>query len=81
MVGNLKKIRKSLAWLTGILGGEGANPRVLGGGFNVVVQAVPIFVSETWVLTPRMGWPLGSFQHGVARRIMGIQLRRRDEGG
>ena len=30
---------------------------------------------------PRMGWALGSFQHGVARQIPGRQKRRREEGG
>ena len=75
VVGKLKKVQKIWARLTRILGREGDNPRVLGVFFKAVVQAVLIFGSETWVLTPHMGRALGSFHHGVARWIMGIQPR------
>ena len=37
--------------------------------------------AETWVLTPRMEQALSSFQHRVARRITGGQLRRPGYGG
>ena len=49
--------------------------------FKALVQAVLIFGSETWVLTPRMGRALGIFQHRVARRITGRHTKRQDEGG
>ena len=39
--------------------------------FKAVVQVVLLFKLETWVLTPRMGRALGSFQHRVARQITG----------
>ena len=81
MVGNLKKARKSWARLTRILGREGANHRVSGMLFKAMVKAVLLFRSEMWVLTPRMGWALGRFQHGVARRITWRHPRRQDEGG
>ena len=48
--------------------------------FNVVVHAVLFFGLDTWVLTPHMGRALGSFQHGVASQIMGIQLKIQEEG-
>ena len=81
VVGNLKKVSKSWAKMTRILGWEGDNPRVLGIFFKAMVQAVLIFWSETWVPTPRMGRALGSFQHRVARRITERQPRRQEEGG
>ena len=81
VVGNLKKAQKSWSWLTRILVQDGANPRVLGIFFNVVVQTVLIFGSETWVLTPCMIQSLGSFQHGVASQITGRKLKRWEEGG
>ena len=81
VVGNLNKARKSWDRMMRILGREGAKPRALGMFFKAVVQAVLLFGSETWVTTPRMGWDLGSFQHGAARRIMGIQPRRQEERG
>ena len=43
----------------------------LGVFFKVVVQEVLIFGSETWVIAPRMGRDLGSFQHRFARYIIG----------
>ena len=48
---------------------------------KAVVQAVLLFGTETWVMTPCMEWALGSFQHGVAQRITGRQLRRKEGGG
>ena len=81
VVGNLKKARKSWAWLTRILGREGANLWVSGMFFKSVVQAVLFFGLETWVLTPRMGRSLGIFQHRVTHTITGIQTRRWEEGG
>ena len=64
-----------------ILGWEGANPRVSGMFFMAVVHELMLFGLETWVLTPHMGWDLGRSQHRFARRIMGIQPKRREEGG
>ena len=45
--------------------------------FNAVVQAVLLFGSETWVLTSRMDWALGSLHHRVAQRLTGRQPRQR----
>ena len=42
-----------------ILSREGAAPRVSGFSFNAVVQAVLLFRSDTWVVTPLMGKALG----------------------
>ena len=39
-----------------------------------------MFGAETWVLTPRMERALISFQHRVARRLTGRQLRRKGGG-
>ena len=52
VVGNLRKARKSWERLARILGREGSNTRVSRMFFTSVVQAVLIFGSETWVLTP-----------------------------
>ena len=81
VVGKPRKAWKSWVRLTRILGGEGAYLKVLGIFFKAVVQAVLLFGSEMWVLTPRMGRALGSFQHGVARRITGRQPKKQDVGG
>ena len=44
--------------------------------FKTLMQEVLIFGSETWVMTPRVGWALGGFQHRVARRITRRKPRR-----
>ena len=63
--------------MTRILGREGADPRMSGLFFKAVIQAVLLFGSETWVLTPRMEGALGSVQHRVAQQMTGSHLRRR----
>ena len=50
-----------------ILSREGAEPRVSGFFFKAVVQAVLLFCSDTWLVTPCMGRALGGFQDQVAR--------------
>ena len=48
--------------------------------YIVVAQAVLLFGSETWVLTPIIEKALDSFQPRVARRITGRQPRRKKYG-
>ena len=45
-----------------ILSREGAAPRVSGFFFKDLIQAVPLFREETWVVTPRVGKALGGFR-------------------
>ena len=49
LVRNLHNSRKSLARLSVILQMEGANPRVSGMFFKLVVQTVLLTGSETWI--------------------------------
>ena len=63
MVVNLRKAQKKWARILRILGWEGGNTRVSGIFFKVVVQAVLLFVSETWMMTPCMVQDLGGFQN------------------
>ena len=80
MVGNLVKARKSWGRLSWILIREGADLKVSGNFYKVVVQSVLLFGAETWILAPRMERALGSFQYRFARRINGRQLRRMGDG-
>ena len=70
VVGNLRRARQKWARITRVLRKEGANARTLGQIYLVVVQAVLIYGSETWVLTPSMKRVFGGFQHRVACRLM-----------
>ncbi|KAL7523823.1 hypothetical protein ACHAXR_000346, partial [Thalassiosira sp. AJA248-18] len=49
---NLKKARKSWRMLSRLLRAESIGPRVCGMFYKAVVQAVLLFGSETWALTP-----------------------------
>ena len=55
-----------LVWLLITLRREGENPRLLGMFFKVVVHAVLLLGSETWMMTLHMGQGIGGFQHRVA---------------
>ena len=48
--------------------------------FKAIVQAVLLFGSETWVVTPRMGRVLGGFQDQVAQRLTGRLAQQKLKG-
>jgi hypothetical protein len=48
MRSNLKKVRKSWAWVSSVLRVENASPKVSGVFYKAAVQAVLLFGSETW---------------------------------
>ena len=73
VVGNLGKARRSWGRLSGVLGREGADPKVSKYFYTAVTQAVLLFGAETWVLTPRMERAMDSFQSRIARKITGRQ--------
>ena len=75
LVGNLGKARKSWGRVSRILRREGADSKVSGYFYKAVAQTVLLFGAETWVFAPRMDRDLDSFQHRVARRLTGTQLR------
>ena len=75
VVGNIHKTKKSWGQLSRILIREGADSKVSGHFFKAVTQAVLLFRTERWVLTPRMELDLSIFQHRVAQRIIGRQTR------
>ena len=80
VVGNLGKARNSWGQLSRILSQEGADLKVSGFFYKVVLQAVLLFGTETCLLTPRMERSLNSFQHRFAWRLTGRHPRRRRGG-
>ena len=54
VVGNPGKARKSWGRLSRILSREGADPKVLWFFYKAVAQALLLFGTDTWFLTPRM---------------------------
>ena len=59
---------------------EGADARLAGKFYAAVAQAVLLFGSETWVVTPRILKALEGFHHQVAQRISGLIGRRARDG-
>ena len=54
VVVNLGKVQKSWGCLYQDTVWEGADPKVLGGFYKAVAQAVLLFGAETWILTQMM---------------------------
>ena len=80
VAGNIKKAQGSWGRLDRVLGREGADPKVLRNFYTAVTQQVPLFGSETWVLTRKMESALDAFQGRVARKLTGRQSRRGRDG-
>ena len=69
VVSNLRKVWRKWARITRVLSREGADVQTLGRIYVAVIQAVPLYGSETWVLTPCFGEILVRFHHRLARRL------------
>ena len=76
VVANLQKELNNWAWISHILGREGADANTLGIFYKTVVQSWLLFGSEIWVMTPCIGSTLGVFHHLVSLRRMVKQPRR-----
>ena len=80
MRGNLKKARKSWAQVSRVLRAENASPKVCGVFYKATVQAVLLFGSETWNLSPLSLKSLEGFHIRAARRMAGMQPKRNPDG-
>ena len=73
MVSNLRLDRQKWERMTLILSREVADARTLVQIYLAVLKSVLLYVSETWILTPRMKRVLGGFYHRVSHRLTGRQ--------
>ncbi len=80
MHANLKKARKSWAQVSRVLRAENTSPKVCGVFYKAVVQAVLLFGSETWKLSPASLKSLEGFHIWAARRMAGMQPTRNPDG-
>ena len=71
VIRNLMKVRIIWRRMSRIMIRKGGRPQVPVFFFKDVAQLVLLFGAETWVVTPRMGWFLGSFQDQVTWRLVG----------
>jgi hypothetical protein len=80
MQGNLKKARKSWGRVSCILRAENASPKVCGVFYIAIIQAVLLFGSEMWKLSPLSLKSLEGFHIRAARR-MGGKMPTENPGG
>ena len=81
VVHKLWRARQKWARLYLVLIREGADAQTLGRIYVVVVQAVVLYRSEKWVMTPHIGRFGDRLDQRVAHRLTGRQPRRgRDSG-
>ena len=62
-----------------MLGRKGTYDRTLGRFYLVILKAVLLFGTDTWVLTPFIARLLGGFHNRVAQWITGNKSRRRSD--
>ena len=68
---NLAKARKRWGMFSRVLRRENCRPKVAAMFYKATVQAVLLFGSETWVVSPPMLKALTGFHHRVARQLTG----------
>ena len=77
---NLRKARKCWGRLQRVLRAENASPRVSGMFYKATVQAVLLFGSESWNLSPSAIKCLEGFHLRAARRMTGMMPREQPDG-
>ena len=70
VIANIKNTMKSCSRMDLILGWEGADTRILGHIYIVVVQSILLFGLEIWVVTPHIKRILGGFHQSVVQLIL-----------
>ena len=63
-----------------VLGREGADSQMTGMFYITMVQAVLIYGSKKWVMSPHIGKMLGGSHHRFACRLTGGQTKRKLDG-
>ena len=72
VVTNFQKAWKRWAWLSRIIGREGADPQTYTTFYKAVVQANLLFGAEVWIMFPRIGKTQGGFLRRVDCRLEGM---------
>ena len=75
---NIKKARKCWARISRVLRADNTNPRVAGMFYKAVVQAILLFGSETWSISPTARKQLEGFHVRAAWRMAKINKPRLD---
>ena len=78
---SLKKARKCWGRISRVLRAENASPRVCGMFYKATVQAILLFGSETWNVTPAMQKRLEGFHTRAAYRMVRKNKPKRNPDG
>ena len=76
----LSKARAIWSMLSKVLRAENATPRICGMFYRATVQAVLLYGSKTWVMSPASLRLLEGFRIHCARRMTGLMPRKRRDG-
>jgi hypothetical protein len=71
---NIRKARARWGQISRLLVREGADSKIAGNFYKVVVQSVLLYGSETWVVSQSIMRSLTGFHNQVARRISGCPI-------
>ena len=77
---NLRRDLVKWGQLVKILGRGGADKRTVGRFYVVAVQAMILFLFETWVMTPRLEKSLEGFHQWAVRRMAGMGTKHQQDG-
>jgi hypothetical protein len=80
MQSNLKKARGVRAWVSRVLRAENASPWTCGMFYKATVQAVLLYGSETWSLSPLSLKGLEGFHIRAAWRMSGLRPEEKPNG-
>ena len=80
MQSNLRKAQGCWAWISCVLRAENANARTCGMFYTATVQAVLLYGSETWSLSPMSVKRLEGFHIHAAWRMSGMRPEKKPDG-
>ncbi len=80
MQSNLRKARGCWAWISRVLRAENATARTCGVFYKATVQAVLLYGSETWSLSPTSVKRLEGFHIRTVWRMSGMRLEKKPDG-
>jgi hypothetical protein len=75
VVYNLNRVRGHWAQVSRVLTRQGADPKVAGYFYKVIVQSVLLYGCETWVISKQILVSLEGFHHQIAQQLMHYTIR------
>ena len=77
---NLQRAREKWGMIGRILSKKGADPKIMGSFYKVIIQSVLLYGAESWVISNYMMKSLRSFHRRCARFITGKHIWQDEDG-